>query len=491
MVNGIGQLLEGIKRKEESDNENYLEFSGPVDAKVSNQQESSGPPTSLQEVLEGRTKSPFSISELGEFLKFELEQDEGTKTRVVEDLEIGVEGNAESEVVRNWIDCVGFLDDYFKYRTLFFSLSPSLRSRSPDPFTIIQSLVSRQTPNLNNPTSPPSEKDLTSPTIFSPGRGEVWTIESLMRDRQIFVEHERDNPFLSEEERESLKDGNPQPSTTTWSQSLGLPSNPRNPPPPPQKSKPQSHISYSAFTISSLTESLPDGIDPKNQPLRENLKEIMNKWLKAEGKVGRWERFLRNGEVGRLVRLGWGEAKYTTHPTVLSPLVNHLISILDNSLLPSFLASESSLYNLSTLTRTFRLYFSILLFLSAVGMTILLTINPSPFGGGELSRGWRLVVGPIWGISVKWLIDSQTGVDFWLVYRRKREFDSKDLVGRRVIWIRRMGISFGFQKVEEDSGVLKRQKGKCKLLIGIWIVGTLLVQVQALAVGYLNLAGSN
>jgi hypothetical protein len=85
--------------------QDYLESENPFkDPIVKVEPKDASPqPTSLQQIIQGQSKPPFSLKELRDYIQTELEEEERSS-----------EESGGIDAIKNWRDCLDFLEEYFQ-----------------------------------------------------------------------------------------------------------------------------------------------------------------------------------------------------------------------------------------------------------------------------------------------------------------------------------------------------------------------------------------
>ncbi|KAG0150856.1 hypothetical protein CROQUDRAFT_627265 [Cronartium quercuum f. sp. fusiforme G11] len=169
----------------------------------------------------------------------------------------------------------------------------------------------------------------------------------------------------------------------------------------PWKSRPTMSVSFSSLS-SAVSSVLPEGLEPKSQPLRSLFDALIEKYLaepiqsRPEGGLLSQCIELKTGPMKRAVL----ESKYTNHPAVLGPLVEQILDGLNHHVVPNFVQRSSrelkknkGTVNIQTLIGTFIL-------LGACVLEGLLIFTPSPLSWSSgrqkrLPSVYRLALFPV------------------------------------------------------------------------------------------------
>ena len=161
----------------------------------------------------------------------------------------------------------------------------------------------------------------------------------------------------------------------------------------------------------------------------------------------------------RAVALALAQAEFSTHPDVLDVVADMISKHMSVHVLPYFFISASK--NLSTSTSRGRFVVGFVCLVIAIVFTVLLLLTPSPLapnangGTGNIIRWWRLLLTPLWGAAVGYILAYRTGVCVWLTLRGNREPDEEEEREREQIRSRISddAAGFSFAEVEADADI--------------------------------------
>ncbi|PWN42525.1 hypothetical protein IE81DRAFT_341410 [Ceraceosorus guamensis] len=172
---------------------------------------------------------------------------------------------------------------------------------------------------------------------------------------------------------------------------------------------------------------------PEDQPLRKRLNLITSTYIggKRSSAYDAAPKLAWMRDTGLLSETALAQAidcaSRTTHPDAILPLARAVQAHLDSHVLPSFLDSAS--HNLSRNTKWGRLVTGIACTIIALLLSVLLIIEPSPLSPhyatdrerAHLSRWWRFLTLPLWAAGIGSTLAAYTGVCVWLSLRGNHE----------------------------------------------------------------------
>ena len=146
-------------------------------------------------------------------------------------------------------------------------------------------------------------------------------------------------------------------------------------------------------------------------------------------------------------------ARYTTHPSLLTPLSTHLASSLSTTVLPPFLAHATALQ--ARRTRLTRTLVALVAFTLTVGIVLLFSLAPFPSTTSTLPRVTRLATIPTLALAMAFAMAFATSAAFrvslWRLWTTGS--DGKDRIsffeGRKSMvetaggWRRRVAFALG------------------------------------------------
>ncbi|KAG8873053.1 hypothetical protein FRB97_007056 [Tulasnella sp. 331] len=328
------------------------------------------PDLSIQGILKGQTKSPVALGDLRAFLN-------------------GREGSGEGRMQDT--AALDFLLVLDLYKSAFFSLAPA--ERAPRPATVLEHFSLLQ---FGNPRHGEEGEARTAPPVPSKDTPPASPMVFDLRHTR----HALTPPPAAAIRYRRIKEA----STHDLSSSIFYHNREE-----PSRYSPVYAPSESTSTLTSIAPVPSNLLDPALQPFRAELQSIIDNHLSGDA-----SHLLMTIVPPNIVMDALSETELTTHPETLEPLANLLTQHLDERVLPDFL--NQAVINLSTTTKIYRVIVACLSWGIVVMLTVISMVFPHRF-----PRGARLLVLPFVLIGIGYLIGSQKGVCFVLVWRGVRE----------------------------------------------------------------------